>query len=53
MFADSAQRDELKKIEKLLKAGKLKKVRDTPDYWKKYTSIEIAYILDYYKAKRA
>ncbi len=46
-YADSAQREILKKLDKQLKAGKLDHVRDTPDYWKKFTSVELEYILNY------
>ena len=52
-YADTAQQESLKKIKKQLDAGKLTKVRDTAEYWKKYTTVELAYILEYRKQKRA
>lgn len=44
-YADVAQQEVLKKLDKMLDAGKLDHVRDTPEYWKKYTTVEMAYIL--------
>lgn len=44
---DKHQQDELQKIKKLLKAGELNHVRDTPDYWKLFTKVELDYIINY------
>jgi len=44
-YVDTAQQESLAQLDKLLKAGKLQDVRDTADYWKKYTRVEIDYII--------
>ena len=49
-YADAAQSIELQRLKKDLDSGKLKDVRDTPEWWKVYTSIEIDFILNYKEA---
>lgn len=51
-YADAAQALELQRLKKELDSGKLKDVRDTPDWWKRFTSIEIDFILNYKKEVR-
>lgn len=46
-YVDAAQEQELAKIKKQLDKGQLKDVRNKPEWWKVYTSIEIDYIINY------
>ena len=48
---DQAQKDNLNKIQKELDRGMYKNVRDTPIFWRKFTSIELQFILDYWRDK--
>ncbi len=51
-YVDTAQGDELKKLDKDLKAGKLDHVKDTAEYWKRYTTVELNYIMEYKENER-
>lgn len=48
-YIDKLQEEQLTIIQSLLDAGELSEVRDIPEYWRQYTSVELQYILDYYK----
>ncbi len=50
-YADAAQSIELQRLKKELDSGKLVNVRDTPEWWTRFTSIEIDFILNYKKEK--
>lgn len=50
-YADAAQSIELQRLKKELDSGKLANVRDTPEWWTRFTSIEIDFILNYKKEK--
>lgn len=49
---DQHQQDSLTAIKKQLDKGKLTEVKDTPEYWKKYTTVELDYILSYLKERK-
>lgn len=49
---DAAQQEVLDRIKDSFDKGELKQVRDTPDYWKKYTEIELDFILKLSKPKK-
>lgn len=44
-YTDTAQSEILEELNKQLKAGKLTEVKDTAEYWIKFTTVELDYIL--------
>jgi len=46
---DTPQKELLDKLKEELDSGMHREVCDTPPFWKRFTSAEIKYILDYYK----
>lgn len=49
VFIDAPQAEILNELKAALDAGGLREVRDTPEYWQKYTTPELNFILEYLK----